>query len=238
MTRREFIGGCTAVAAGVSLGNPVRGILGGRRDYSLKGSLPFDSEVEYIESTGEQWIDTGCILTSNSHLTIRMSDYLVPGAWMFGARRAYLQNAIGVYADAGAANNEFRFAFGTYLSEYKFTYTTRSDIVGITTIDINAGLLTITRERIPNTYRELASKQSFVTPCPFYLFTMNQNGLRTNISHMRWYGASIDSMLELVPVRYTNEYGETEGALYDRLSGYIFRNQGTGSFLIGPDVIY
>ena len=37
-----------------------------------------------------------------------------------------------------------------------------------------------------------------------------------------------------IPVRFTNEFGQTEGAMYDRVSGQLFRNQGTGSFVIGP----
>lgn len=41
--------------------------------------------------------------------------------------------------------------------------------------------------------------------------------------------------LDLEPVRFTNENGETEGAMYDRVSGELFRNRGTGAFVIGPD---
>ena len=38
-----------------------------------------------------------------------------------------------------------------------------------------------------------------------------------------------------IPVRFTNERGETEGAMYDKVSGQLYRNAGTGSFVIGPD---
>jgi hypothetical protein len=41
-------------------------------------------------------------------------------------------------------------------------------------------------------------------------------------------------VMDLHPVRFTNEFGQTEGAMYDRVSGQLFRNQGTGSFIIGP----
>ena len=40
---------------------------------------------------------------------------------------------------------------------------------------------------------------------------------------------------DFIPVKFTNESGETEGAMYDRVSGQIFYNQGTGAFVIGPD---
>ena len=35
--------------------------------------------------------------------------------------------------------------------------------------------------------------------------------------------------------RYTNENGVSEGAMYDRVSGQLFRNAGTGALVIGPD---
>jgi hypothetical protein len=38
-------------------------------------------------------------------------------------------------------------------------------------------------------------------------------------------------MMDLIPVRFTNELGVSEGAMYDKVSGQLFRNQGTGSFL-------
>lgn len=40
---------------------------------------------------------------------------------------------------------------------------------------------------------------------------------------------------DFIPVRFTNENGVSEGAMYDRVSGQLFRNAGTGEFIIGPD---
>ena len=52
----------------------------------------------------------------------------------------------------------------------------------------------------------------------------------------------------LVPVRFTNELGQTEGAMYDRANPTVgmnpdgsartdglYRNRGTGAFVIGSD---
>lgn len=39
-----------------------------------------------------------------------------------------------------------------------------------------------------------------------------------------------------IPVRFTNALGQSEGAMYDRVSRKLFRNAGTGTFTIGPDV--
>ena len=40
---------------------------------------------------------------------------------------------------------------------------------------------------------------------------------------------------DFIAVRFTNESGVSEGAMYDRVSGELFRNAGTGAFIIGPD---
>ena len=40
---------------------------------------------------------------------------------------------------------------------------------------------------------------------------------------------------DMISVRFTNEFGQREGAMYDRVSGQLFRNSGTGAFLYGPD---
>lgn len=167
-------------------------------------SLPYDAEVQWLESTGTQWIDTGVTASSSSHIVVKMSDYSRTGAWMFGARRGYLQNAVGIYSDANAAVNSFRFAWGGYLG-VNFTYTTTD--VGVVTIDINAGNLTITRNRIPYTYTEQASTQSFTTPVPMYLFMLNNNGSLTNIASMKLYSFMIDGVRDMIPVRFTNEQG-------------------------------
>ena len=42
-------------------------------------------------------------------------------------------------------------------------------------------------------------------------------------------------LIDLVPVRFTNEQNQSEGAMYERVSGQLFRNAGTGAFIYGTD---
>ena len=42
-------------------------------------------------------------------------------------------------------------------------------------------------------------------------------------------------VLDLQPVRFTNEDGLDEGSMYDHVSKTLFRNAGSGYFVIGPD---
>lgn len=41
---------------------------------------------------------------------------------------------------------------------------------------------------------------------------------------------------DFIPVRFTNENGVSEGAMYDKVTKQLFRNQGTGSFQYGNDI--
>ena len=196
-------------------------------------SLPYDSEVEYLESTGTQWIDTGVTVSNSSHIVVKMSDLSSAGRWIFGARRGYQNSAAGIFNDPTKNINEFRFAWGGYVSPETFIYTNTN--VGVVTIGINAGRLTITREEIPFTYTEQATTQAFTTPCPLALFGLNNNGGIISMAQVRMYGAQIDDVRDMIPVRITNEQGVSEGAMYDRVTGELFRNRGTAAFVIGPD---
>ena len=47
-----------AMAAAVAvLAKPTRSILGGEKPSGNNGNSQYDAEVEYIESTGSQWLD-------------------------------------------------------------------------------------------------------------------------------------------------------------------------------------
>ena len=58
-------------------------------------------------------------------------------------------------------------------------------------------------------------------------------------AYYRYYNAKISVgdivVIDAIPVRFTNENDVSEGAMYDRVSGQLFRNAGTGAFIIGPD---
>ena len=81
----------------------------------------------------------------------------------------------------------------------------------------------------------------FVPNVSLYIFAYSKNNSPYRISHARFYSFKCtDTELEadvrdFIPVRFTNELGQSEGAMYDRVSGQLFRNAGTGSFVIGPD---
>lgn len=203
--------------------------------------LPYDAEVAYLQSTGTQWIDTGTPATSNTHVNIRFSDYTVAGAWLFGARKAFQNSALGVYADSSSPNNVWRRAFGNVSSEM-FTFSTID--LGVTTFDYDCGHFVATREKVPITVDFTDTAPAFdSSPYTIYLWMLNNGGGLTNISHAKIYGFKIweNSILvrDMIPVRVGSE-----GAMYDRANPTVgmnpdgsprtdglYRNRGTGAFL-------
>lgn len=74
----------------------------------LTGKLPYDAEVEYLESTGTQWIDTGVTASNHAGIEIDCSNVSF-GAWLAGGRVAYRDGAVGFLPHDGWYDpSEFR----------------------------------------------------------------------------------------------------------------------------------
>ena len=70
-------------------------------------------------------------------------------------------------------------------------------------------------------------------------FTLLWNRSNNSLAKHRLIGVvfSVDNAIlgSFIPVRFTNDDGVSEGAMYDKVSGQLYRNAGTGAFIIGPD---
>lgn len=67
----------------------------------------------------------------------------------------------------------------------------------------------------------------------FYGYSSNTKGKLSSYKHIK----NGQTMVDLIAVRFLNENGQQEGAMYDKVSKQLFRNKGTGSFTIGPDKV-
>lgn len=56
------------------------------------------------------------------------------------------------------------------------------------------------------------------------------------IGRIAMFDETGEAVFDMIPYRFKNEDGIDEGAFYDMISGELYRNQGTGSFVIGPDI--
>lgn len=228
MTRREFIGAGLGFGVSVAMGRPIRSSIGGRIEYREGGDLPYDSEVKYLESTGTQWIDTMQTINTATD-TIFLRYQLLYGdvyKWIFGEHQTNPRCGIG--AGDGTGRRTCAYGNGTSYISDSFYFNHEHEMVvdgrGIALDDV-----------IIRTYQNFSSIWSL------WLFSVNLGANQnTHCSRSRiWRYEHIRSgihIIDLLPVRFTNELNETEGAMYDLVSGELFRNQGTGSFIIGPDI--
>ena len=208
---------------------PIRSLLG-----MFKGwRLPYDAEVEYLESTGTQWIDTGVVPKNSTGFqvscrclgTTSLANYRLIGVQDGSIRCLFSVQAFGT-------DNTF-FGWNTAINQLGLYYD----------VDVDASLNYLNnRYAILNGQTKANNLSTLgVITRPMYLFGNNSaNGNIPDNFSERVYLARIseDSTLvrDFIPVRFTNEKDEPEGAMYDRVSGELFRNQGTGAFVIGPDL--
>ena len=218
-----------SVLCGGLIGSPVRSSLGARGSNSGDPNLPFLTEVEYIESTGTQYIDTGIHADENTSVQVHV-------AWMdisgydkvaFGCDNGSTFNG-GFTLQTTANGAVFRFIRGSqYKDVSRPTAEQFYDItVGPDGIEIDGALT------------PMSATSSFVTvgTLPLFAWRRVQNVTcgTVRIGSARIYDGST-IVRDFIAVRFINEEFQDEGALYDKVSGEFFRNQGTGYFLIGPD---
>lgn len=189
----------------------------------------YDAEVEYLESTGTQYIDTG--FTPNQDSRIQL-DVLIPslstGACTFGgsANGAWrpgftVYGGNTTYQMASVYNN----SDVTASSSYKFQSNNRY------ILDLNKNKYTV--------YKNSVEFYSYSHPTGDFQLTKSIELFRLNIATPRYgkfrlYSAIIsdDGVLarDLIPVRVGRV-----GYMYDTISHKLFGNAGTGSFIVGND---
>lgn len=190
----------------------------------MNKSMPYDAEIEYIESTGTQYIDTGLVIpqtTIEVKCVFQLEFTSIPTSATTNIYIISLPNSgVQVYTtyskmyNQGAATDTM-YTGQEYLIETITTARRRS-------IQINEGAIAL---------------QTFnrdITGQHLYLLGNEEFGLnrRNSKAKHKFYKVFFDDvlMLDLIPVRKGNV-----GYMYDRVSGELFGNAGTGNFIVGPD---
>lgn len=187
--------------------------------------LPYDAEIEYLESTGYPYIDTGIYNDSNTIIDMKMSavgkDRLNGSEYNSGYRYKWGANGTGyIYYGFGGNNHASNTLFSLdnpcifYLKQGQQYVKDYNDNTILSSSD---SFSTFSRQTI-RLFRCM-SGGNFV----------NVNGTGS----IRIYYCNITNStinLQLIPVRIG-----TVGYLYDKVSGQLFGNSGTGDFILGPD---
>ena len=189
--------------------------------------LPYDAEVEYLESTGTQWIDTGIVASDDVGVSMYISHMVRPSTTRL---------MFGVFG------NTNRFGLGWNTENLFVWWNVASNGVAVPTIDditiqlnylnsrawsfgsVSAGNILATYNASNTEIRLLNGRVMGGDNNIFGTSAALKFG-ETNISS----GTAI--VRNFIPVRFTNELGVSEGAMYDRVSKQLFRNAGTGAFV-------
>ena len=188
-------------------------------------ALPYDAEVEWIRGDGSAYVDTGF---DYSQETDEVSiEFNVAGS------SAWNRNIIlGAY-ESGSTNFWISISTGGML-QIIFANSQRSySITG-------DAVVTLVGKTVSANGEQWTFTGDYIASLPLFMFGRNNNGAVDNRnSTVKIYSFVARRngvvILDLIPVKFTNSLGVSEGAMYDRVSDKLFRNQGTGAFVIGPD---
>jgi len=196
-----------------------------RRAYGGK-ALPYDAEVEWLKGDGNSWFNLGF---APNYLNFDITNFELK--FELPSTKAF------VWAGAQMGRCQFvfvgqRFRFDFAMNEDSGRY--HSEVLTLNTpytlIQKN-GQTTVGNTTYTNVSRTLPSSPNF------FLFTRNPREASTTFTGKIYYFRISDRSTGndkafFIPVRV----GQI-GYIYDRVSGQLFGNQGTGAFLLGPDVI-
>lgn len=181
------------------------------------------TQLEYIESTGTQYIDTNII--GNSNLRIEASMQMTEARtwrWLFGSRIRANQAAIGL--ETGGSTTALRGEYGNQ------TYPYDIDPTIILNINFNKNICNV--NSISKTY----SVETFESNCNLIIFARTDNGTISSFSYAKLYYFKIynDDILtrNFIPCKNSSD----EIGLYDVVSQSFFANSGTGVFVAGPEL--
>lgn len=185
------------------------------------------TELEYIESNGTQYINTGFKPSGNTRLISKFETFSFSSMTaLFGCR------------DTGSAtaSNQFmlwNLSSGTFRTDYFGANASIYDLVqsGIHNLDKNKNVTTLDGNSVSSTIK--------TGSCSYPLILMGGSSAGTVSwkAKMRLYSCSVydndEQAFDFVPCK--NSSGEI--GLYDLVTSSFFANAGTGSFTAGPEII-
>lgn len=195
----------------------------------------YDSEIEYLESSGTQYIDTGIVASTDFACEIKAEFTANGNSWdtllgsysgitAYGVALAlrYGNDANKCYIQFGGDGNASR-AISSINTLGLHTYKTSASN-SIVKIDVDGSVNT-------NPYDNAQP-----SPLSMYLFARHRadtsigNYAKAKVYYCKiWIGGVL--VRDFIPVRV----GQV-GYMYDRVSSILFRNLGTGLFTLGNDI--
>ena len=185
--------------------------------------LPYDAEVEYLESTGTQYINTGITPQTNYFYFAKFKEVGGSGI-VFGSRSAMLLKELSIFIDGNGnfksrcGNKEYATSGIDYSEKW---LNVRYQWGKVLDVDTNQWIISSSNTPPFSTY-------------PLFLFGLNNAG-KVAFSKLFIHSFSVKNgntpLIDLVSVRVG-----TTGYMYDKVSKTLFGNAGTGNFILGNDL--
>jgi hypothetical protein len=198
--------------------------------------------VQYLESTGTQWLDTGVVPRGYLRVTLRFSGYSFAAQggtpWFFGSRTAYGVNGCGAYYDG---SHIFAASGAQQLSETLAKSALESAGVHTLTVNLSSygGLYLDGTRRVA--FGTAANKWTTPTNAVTVLrMRLSETGLSAPPCRLRMHRFVIADTISGVDTPLHDWVAVCIGgvaAMYDTIGGGLLYNEGTGDdFAIGPDI--
>ena len=212
------------------VGNTRYKVMVGNQKHDFVVPLPYDAEVEWLQSDGNAYIDTGIKVAGNLSANVYLVDFfdsMYVGESAFGGE-AYIERdewegdwrGFGFWINSNG-KAEFNYNDSNIILDDYNTYPQSARVV------IENGVISIGSEQYTYT------PDSFTTNRNVILFGWNRNTILF-IGHCKMgpcYLSDGTTTLDLIPVRK-----DGVGYMYDKISGRMFGREETGNFIVGNDV--
>ena len=183
-------------------------------------------ELEYIESTGEQYVNSMVIGKSGLDVEAVMAWTSTGGdTTAIGARAGDVRfNPIHYYNGISYGYNAFVSTSKTVTALQKYTIEAHM-YAGSQTITVDSEII------VSN-----SNANEYNTELPLYVFACNKDGVAAYHSKILLYSMRIsvgeDIACDFIAARTV--HGEI--GLYDKVAGQFYRNAGSGTFTAGPEI--
>ena len=195
------------------------------------GPDKYDAQVEYLQSTDRQCIDTGLIPNQNTSIEIQYMDLRssISNYFLYGARPGNANDREFSCMPYNNGRTDFRFGNKSAGTAYTYTLNTKYKIISV------KNKFTLYNSSNSVIHTNTVTNNTFSSSCNLFLFGNNYNGTQAPVGKLRIYMFKFTDnstlVRDMIPVRV----GQV-GYMYDRVSGKLFANAGSGQFVLGPDV--
>ena len=195
--------------------------------------IPYQ-QVEYLQSNGSQYINTGYILKAHDKVEVSVS-MQGSGTYngVFGARKgSYQQNCFAVFGRFGSQN---KFIMDRTNNSTSPAYSISADTI-YDLVALDNDLKIYQNGTLLSTLTNNGTLNDCANPCGLFVINTNSSTgfTQDTYGYMKIYAFKITNsnnevVMDLVPVR-----NGTTGYMYDKVSQSLMTNKGT--FLYGNDI--